>query len=151
VTVVTIDARSLRFREIPVPPLADCPLCGPRATIHELGDPEDETRPLNPRSKETGMSTVTGLKCRECGTDLSQNRRARMRDLLRTPRSVYDYGGRRPHDDAGRPSNRARENLWRYKELLPIDGEPRSGFTRDSHRSFALDRLARELASASSG
>jgi molybdopterin-synthase adenylyltransferase len=51
--LLTIDARSLRLREIPVRRSPDCPLCSPAATIHALHDSEEGARAMNPASKET--------------------------------------------------------------------------------------------------
>lgn len=41
-------------------------------------------------------------------------------------------------------SQRAK-NMWRYKELLPLDGEPQSGFYSGFTPLLRADRLAREL------
>ena len=78
------------------------------------------------------MSFVTGLQCRECGKHYPQEP-LHVCEICFGPLEIqYDY-------DAIRRCMRreviaARErNLWRYRELLPIEGEPNvglhSGFT----------------------
>lgn len=72
------------------------------------------------------MGFVKGLKCRECGREYSVDPIYVCEFCFGPLEVVYDYDGikgvlkrekilSRPH------------NLWRYKELLPIDGEPTSG------------------------
>ncbi|MBI3997313.1 MAG: threonine synthase [Candidatus Omnitrophica bacterium] len=90
------------------------------------------------------MSYVIGLKCRECGR--------------RYPKEVvfvceYCFGGVEVDYDydairrvltktalASRP-----KSLWRYRELLPIEGEPTVGLTSGFTPFFRADRLATAL------
>jgi threonine synthase len=78
------------------------------------------------------MSFVTGLQCRECGQAYPQQP-LHVCDICFGPLEIqYDYDGIKK--SIGREKIAARErNLWRYRELLPIDGDPRvglySGFT----------------------
>src|SRR5262252_1814674 len=78
------------------------------------------------------MGFVTGLKCRECGRDYPQEP-LHVCDICFGPLEiVYDYEAIKK--TVSREKIAAREkNLWRYRELLPINGEPRvglySGFT----------------------
>jgi threonine synthase len=78
------------------------------------------------------MSFVTGLQCRECGQEYPQEP-LHVCDVCFGPLEIqYDYEGIQKSIDRETIASRER-NLWRYRELLPIDGEPRvglySGFT----------------------
>ena len=72
------------------------------------------------------MSYVLGLKCRECGQTYPQ-KGVHVCELCFGPLEVhYDYAAMR--GKVTRESIQAGpHNLWRYRDLLPIDGEPRSG------------------------
>ena len=78
------------------------------------------------------MSFVTELQCRECGRKYPQEP-LHVCELCFGPLEIqYDYA--RIKATINRDTIALRErNLWRYRELLPIDGEPRvglySGFT----------------------
>jgi threonine synthase len=90
------------------------------------------------------MSHVTGLRCRECGSE-SPVAPLHVCEVCFGPLEVtYDYAaiGRvltreliesRPH------------NLWRYRELLPITGEPRIGLHSGFTPLVRADRLAAAL------
>ncbi|MDA8105235.1 MAG: threonine synthase, partial [Nitrospiraceae bacterium] len=72
------------------------------------------------------MGHVTGLKCRECGR-LYAVEPIYVCEFCFGPLEVaYDYKG-----IAGTLSRETIEkrgkNLWRYRELLPVDGDPRAG------------------------
>jgi threonine synthase len=78
------------------------------------------------------MGFVTGLKCRECGQDYPQEPLHVCETCFGPLEIVYDYEAIKK--TISREKIAAREkNLWRYRELLPIDGEPQvglySGFT----------------------
>jgi threonine synthase len=78
------------------------------------------------------MSFVTGLQCRECGQEYPQGP-LHVCELCFGPLEIqYDYAGIKTKISRETIASRER-NLWRYRELLPIDGEPRvglySGFT----------------------
>ena len=78
------------------------------------------------------MSFVTGLQCRECGQDYPIKPLYVCEACFGPLEIQYDYNGIKK--SLSRETIAARErNLWRYRELLPIDGEPRvglySGFT----------------------
>ena len=90
------------------------------------------------------MSFVTGLKCRECGEayELGPNH---VCEFCFGPLEVhYDYDAIAAAVNRRKIEGRPR-NLWRYQELLPVDGEPRirlhSGFTP----LVKADRLAEAL------
>jgi len=78
------------------------------------------------------MSYVTSLKCRECGQEYPITPVHVCETCFGPLEVVYDY------DRIGKVLTRAAiesraKNLWRYRELLPVDGEPEmgpfSGFT----------------------
>jgi len=78
------------------------------------------------------MSFVNGLRCRECGHDYPQKPLYVCEDCFGPLEIVYDYDGIAKALSHKKIASREK-NLWRYRELLPIDGEPRvglySGFT----------------------
>ena len=78
------------------------------------------------------MSFVLGLQCRECGQEYEKKPLHVCENCFGPLEIHYDYAGIK--NSFSREKIAARErNLWRYRELLPIDGEPRvglySGFT----------------------
>jgi threonine synthase len=78
------------------------------------------------------MSFVTGLQCRECGQSYPQEPLHVCETCFGPLEIQYDY--EQIKRSISREKIATREhNLWRYRELLPIDGEPRvglySGFT----------------------
>ena len=78
------------------------------------------------------MSFVTGLQCRECGQQYPQEPLHVCETCFGPLEIQYDYEGIKRTIDRETIARRE-PNLWRYRELLPIDGEPRvglySGFT----------------------
>ncbi|HUG54094.1 MAG TPA: threonine synthase [Vicinamibacteria bacterium] len=72
------------------------------------------------------MGYVTGLACKECGKVWPKEPIAACADCWGPLEAVYDMDGVRrsfrPETIAGRP-----RDLWRYHELLPIDGDPTVG------------------------
>jgi threonine synthase len=78
------------------------------------------------------MSFVTGLQCRECGQDYPCQPIHVCETCFGPLEVMYDYDAIRRTISRNRIAARDR-NLWRYRELLPIDSEPRvglySGFT----------------------
>ena len=72
------------------------------------------------------MSYVVGLKCRECGKQYPQ-KGVHVCELCFGPLEVeYDYAAM--HGKVTRASIEAGpRNLWRYRDLLPINGEPKAG------------------------
>jgi threonine synthase len=78
------------------------------------------------------MSFVLGLQCRECGQEYEKKPLHVCENCFGPLEIHYDYDSIK--NSISREKIAAREhNLWRYRELLPIDGEPRvglySGFT----------------------
>jgi threonine synthase len=90
------------------------------------------------------MSYITSLKCRECGQDYPISP-VHVCETCFGPLEVnYDYARiraalsrsiieRRPH------------NLWRYRELLPVDSEPEVGPNSGFTPLVKADRLGAEL------
>jgi threonine synthase len=78
------------------------------------------------------MSFVTGLQCRECGQPYPQEPLHVCETCFGPLEIQYDYDAIKKSISREKIASRER-NLWRYRELLPIDGEPRvglySGFT----------------------
>jgi len=73
------------------------------------------------------MSFVKGLKCRECGQEYPKEPLHVCETCFGPLEVVYDY--ERIKNTISREKIAARpRNLWRYRELLPIDGEPQAGF-----------------------
>ncbi len=74
------------------------------------------------------MSFVIGLQCRECGQNYGNQPLYVCETCFGPLEVMYDYDGIKNAVSRGKIAGRER-NLWRYRELLPIDGEPRVGLT----------------------
>lgn len=78
------------------------------------------------------MSYVLGLKCRECGREYPKEVLFVCEYCFGSLEVNYDYPNIKKHFTKEALSGRAK-NMWRYKELLPLDKEPtvglNSGFT----------------------
>jgi threonine synthase len=90
------------------------------------------------------MSTVLGLKCRECSAEYPKIA-VHVCDTCFGPLEVvYDYAA--VARTMTREAIEARpRNLWRYRELLPIESEPTVGLHSGFTPLIRADRLAREL------
>ena len=90
------------------------------------------------------MSHVKGLRCRECGAETPIAPLHVCETCFGPLEVVYDYDAIKRvltrEAIAARP-----RNLWRYRELLPLDGEPRTGFYSGYTPLVRADRLAAEL------
>ena len=86
------------------------------------------------------MSYVLGLRCRECGKQYPQ-KGVHVCDVCFGPLEVeYDYAAMA--GQVTRASIEARDrNLWRYRDLLPIDGQPVTG----QHSGWTPLKRARNL------
>ena len=73
------------------------------------------------------MSFVKGLQCRECGQEYAKKPLHVCDACLGALEIVYDYDAIKQAISREKIAARDR-NLWRYLELLPIDGEPQAGF-----------------------
>lgn len=90
------------------------------------------------------MSFTTGLKCRECGEDYPWAP-VHVCELCFGPLEVqYDYPAIAKVMSREKIEARA-PNLWRYRELLPISGEPKIGLYSGFTPLVRADRLAKVL------
>ena len=88
------------------------------------------------------MSALVGLRCHLCKAEFPPAALYVCDRCLGPLEPAYDYGAVRLTREtiAARP-----QNLWRYRELLPIAGEPRTGFNSGCTPLVRCDRLARRL------
>src|SRR5881397_194892 len=88
------------------------------------------------------MSALVGLQCHLCHTRFPAEAVYVCDRCLGPLEPVYDYGAVRLTRDliASRP-----KSLWRYRELLPIEGEPRTGFNSGFTPLVRCDQLAKRL------
>lgn len=87
------------------------------------------------------MSFVTGLKCRECG-EAYEIGPHHVCEFCFGPLEVgYDYEAIRTAISRETIESRA-PNLWRYRELLPVTGEPTIGLHSGYTPLVKADRLA---------
>lgn len=90
------------------------------------------------------MSHVTGLQCHLCKTRYPAQALWVCEKCLGPLEVTYDYDAVRNHISRslieGRPNN-----LWRYRELLPIEGEPRTGLHSGFTPLVRSQRLAQRL------
>jgi len=90
------------------------------------------------------MGFVKGLKCRECGREYAVDPIYVCEFCFGPLEVIYDYDGIRKvltkENILSRPPN-----LWRYKELLPIDGEPTSGLNSGFTPLVKADKLAKVI------
>ena len=88
------------------------------------------------------MSALTGLQCHVCRTMFPAEALYVCDRCLGPLEPVYDYSKVRVTrtEIAARP-----RNLWRYRELLPIAGEPRTGFNSGFTPLVRCSRLAERL------
>ncbi len=90
------------------------------------------------------MGFVSGLKCRECGREYAVEPIYVCEFCFGPLEVVYDYQRIKKAISKKRIENRD-ENLWRYKELLPIDGEPQAGLYSGFTPLVKANNLAKEL------
>ncbi len=89
-------------------------------------------------------SFVKGLRCRECGAE-SEIAPLHVCESCFGPLEVeYDYDAVKRVMTRALIESRPR-NIWRYRELLPIDGEPRIGLHSGFTPLVRADRLAAAL------
>ncbi len=88
------------------------------------------------------MSALIGLQCHLCKTTFPAVASYVCERCLGPLEPLYDYNAIRITRDA---IERRPKNLWRYRELLPIDGEPRTGFHSGFTPLVKCDRLASRL------
>ena len=86
----------------------------------------------------------TSLKCRECGRHYPKEA-IHVCEFCFGPLEVdYDYDLIKQHLTREKILSRP-TNMWRYRELLPIDGEPTIGFQVGYTPLVKADRLAKRL------
>ena len=90
------------------------------------------------------MSYLTGLGCKECGHRYPADRSYICLECFGPLEVLYDYEKIGAHLDPGRIAGRS-PNLWRYRELLPLEGAPVTGFHSGFTPLIRADRLARRL------
>lgn len=90
------------------------------------------------------MGYVSGLKCRECGREYPVAPIYVCEFCFGPLEVVYDYAGIKKVLTRKTIGERE-QNLWRYKELLPIDGEPQVGLNSGYTPLIKADNLARTL------
>jgi threonine synthase len=88
------------------------------------------------------VSALLGLQCHLCRATFPAEAVYVCDRCLGPLEPVYDYDAIRltREEIAGRP-----KSLWRYRELLPITGEPRTGFNSGFTPLVRCDRLAARL------
>lgn len=90
------------------------------------------------------MSYVKGLKCRECGHEFA-NEPIHVCEFCFGPLEVnYNYDEIKKVISREKIESRP-ANMWRYRELLPIDGEPTVGLQVGFTPLVKADRLAKVL------
>lgn len=90
------------------------------------------------------MNYFTGLQCHLCHARFAPEALYVCDKCLGPLEATYDYAAIRAAITreiiAGRP-----QNLWRYRELLPIQAEPRTGFHSGFTPLVRADRLAKHV------
>jgi threonine synthase len=90
------------------------------------------------------MSYVKGLRCRECAAETPVAPLHVCETCFGPLEVVYDYAAIRRVLTREAIAKRPR-NLWRYKELLPIDGEPHVGLHSGMTPLVRAERLGAAL------
>jgi len=89
------------------------------------------------------VSYIKGLKCRECGREYPKEALFVCEYCFGSLEVTYDYA--KIKETLTRETILSRpKNLWRYRELLPIEGEPTDGF----HSGFTPLVRAKNLGKA---
>ncbi len=90
------------------------------------------------------MSYITNLKCRECGQEYPISP-LHVCEMCFGPLEVgYDYARIRAAISRAIIEKRP-HNLWRYRELLPVEGEPEIGPNSGFTPLMKVERLGAEL------
>jgi threonine synthase len=90
------------------------------------------------------MSYVKGLKCRICGTTYPVEPLAICEECFGPLEVDYDYDAIKAKLTRDEIAARSK-TLWRYRELLPIDGEPKVGLQSGCTPLVRAERLAEAL------
>jgi len=92
----------------------------------------------------TSTWCVTSLKCRECGREYPAEAIYGCEYCFGALEVMYDYQRVSRTMSADTIASRP-QSLWRYRELLPIEGEPSDGLNSGFTPLVRADNLAREL------
>lgn len=90
------------------------------------------------------MSYVKGLRCRECGRHYPEEPLYVCEFCFGSLEVEYDYEGVRESMSCEVVQSREK-NMWRYRELLPLRGEPTSGFSTGFTPFFGSERLSKKI------
>jgi threonine synthase len=90
------------------------------------------------------MGHVKGLKCRECGREYPVDPIYVCEFCFGPLEVAYDYASIAKAITRKKIEQRP-ENLWRYRELLPIDGEPQVGLNSGYTPLIKADKLAKAI------
>ena len=88
------------------------------------------------------MSALIGLQCHLCHAIFPAVASYVCEKCLGPLEPLYDYGAIHLTREE---IERRPKNLWRYRELLPIEGEPLTGFNSGFTPLVRCDRLAKRL------
>ncbi len=91
-----------------------------------------------------GMGYVKGLKCRECGREYPVAPIYVCEFCFGPLEVIYDYKSIKKVLTR-KVIEKREKNLWRYRELLPIDGEPQVGLNSGYTPLLKANSLAKEL------
>ena len=87
------------------------------------------------------MSYIKSLRCKECGAEYAIEPRTVCDHDFGPVEVTYDYDAMR-----GKVTRQSIEagprSLWRYRDLLPIEGEPRAGLRSGMTPLVKAERLA---------
>lgn len=90
------------------------------------------------------MSFVANLRCKECGKTYPLTPRTVCDEDFAPVEVTYDYDAMK-----GKVTRKSIEagprSLWRYRDLLPIQGEPKAGLRSGFTPLFKAERLGAEL------
>lgn len=90
------------------------------------------------------MSYVKGLKCRECGREYPKDVLYVCEDCFGSLEVVYDYEAVKKVLTREK-IEKGPKSIWRYRELLPIDGEPAAGHDSGDTPFIRANNLAKKL------
>ena len=90
-----------------------------------LTEPKEIQRTRGPQTRGGCVSALTGLQCHLCKTMFPAEALYVCDRCLGPLEPVYDYASIKLTREQ---IERRPKNLWRYRELLPITGEPKTGF-----------------------
>jgi threonine synthase len=90
------------------------------------------------------MGYVKGLKCRECGREYAVEPIYVCEFCFGPLEVIYDYDGIKEVLTKEKITSRP-QNLWRYKELMPIDNEPTCGLNSGFTPLVKANKLAKHL------